>query len=336
LNKDIVIGMDIGGTVVRLGAFTCAGEPVEMREAPIEAARGPQFGLERIASLVQSVIEKLHISNFGTGTGVNIHSKDGGNLVGIGVGCTGPLDLIRGTINNPYTLPTWEDVPIVDFLVDRFGVPVSLENDADAAALGEYWQGAGRDVQRLCAVTVGTGIGTAYILHGKIVRGNGGWHPEGGHMIIDPSGPKCYCGGSGCWESLSSGSAIARVARELVQAQPDKAKTLLDLNAGDFSQITAKSVAQAARQGDSLASEVIDRAAEYFSLGIINIIMMLFPDVIVLSGGVMESFDLFKPTLEKAIRRHEVMLPANQVEILPASLGYHAGVYGAAFLMVNQ
>ena len=120
----------------------------------------------------------------------------------------------RGTINNPYTLPTWEDVPIVDFLVDRFGVPVSLENDADAAALGEYWQGAGRDVQRLCAVTVGTGIGTAYILHGKIVRGNGGWHPEGGHMIIDPSGPQCYCGAKGCWESLASGSAIALFARE--------------------------------------------------------------------------------------------------------------------------
>lgn len=337
MSQDIVIGMDIGGTIVRIGAFSPTGELLDIREAPIEAARGPQFGLDRIAGLVQTMIEELYIEGQGGPSPVHISNrKPSAQLIGIGIGCTGPVDPIKGTIHNPYTLPTWENVPIVDFMQRQFGVPVCLENDADVAALGEYWQGAGRGVERLCAVTVGTGIGTANISHGKIVRGFGGWHPEGGHMIIDPNGPACYCGGNGCWESLASGSAIARHAREQIAAQPDRAKMLLERCNNDPTTISARDVAEAARQGDSLAGEMIDRAAGYISLGIINLIMMIFPDVIVLSGGVMKNFDLFELRLKTIIEKHDIMLPASQVKIVPASLGYHAGVYGAAFAMVNQ
>ena len=125
---------------------------------------------------------------------------------------------LRGLILNPGTLPGWVDVPIADYLAERFQAPACLENDADAAALGEYWMGAGRGVSRLYAVTVGTGIGTACILDGGVYRGQNGFHPEGGHQIVDPTGPECYCGGKGCWESWASGTAIADAARRALSS----------------------------------------------------------------------------------------------------------------------
>ena len=154
-------------------------------------------------------------------------------------------------------------------------------------------------------------------------------------MALDPSGPACYCGANGCWEILASGMAIARTAREQVAAQPSKAEGLLQMCGGNPVQISAKLVAQAAEQGDTLAREVMERAAYYFSLGVVNLITVLFPEVIVLSGGVMKSAALFMPALEQAIRKHDVMQPARRVRILPASLGYYAGVYGAAYSVVN-
>jgi glucokinase len=329
LSEHILIGIDIGGTIVRLGTFSPQGRLLGMREAPIEAAQGPQAGLDLIRRMVEAALRDPQMS------GSKDRASQPANLTGIGVGCTGPLDPLRGIINNPFTLPTWESVPIVDYLNGCFHVPVKLENDADAAALGEYWQGAGRGVKRLSAITVGTGIGTALILDGHIDRGLDGWHPEGGHMALDPCGPACYCGANGCWEILASGMAIARTAREQVAEQPYRAGGLLKLSGGDPAVITAKLVAQAAEQGDPLARELIERAAYYFSLGVVNLITVLFPEVIVLSGGVMKSAALFMPALEQAIRKHEVMQPAGRVRILPASLGYYAGVYGAAYSVVN-
>jgi glucokinase len=133
---DIVIGIDIGGSMVRMGAIDMQSELLALRESPIEARRGPQEGLERIAGLIE---ELLHDENV-EGTTKTI------SLRGIGIGCTGPVDLVQGVVNNPYTLPTWENVPLRTWLEERFGVPATLENDADMAALGEYWKGAGKGV----------------------------------------------------------------------------------------------------------------------------------------------------------------------------------------------
>src|SRR5215212_6266468 len=143
--EKVIVGIDLGGTIVRAGAFDSQGKLRVVRETPIEAARGPEFGLSKIQGLVEQVLAE-------SGTA---------SLVGIGIGSTGPLDPVRGLINNPFTLPTWENVPILEWMQESFDVPVTLENDADTAALGEYWQGAGQTAKRLYAVTVGTGIGTA-------------------------------------------------------------------------------------------------------------------------------------------------------------------------------
>lgn len=306
---EITVGVDLGGTNVRAGAVTAEGQLLEWAETLIEARRGPQAGVERIASLVEKV-------------------SAGRKLLAVGIGATGPIDRQRGAIQNPYTLPTWEDVDIVQPLRQAFGVPVALENDADAAALGEWWQGAGRGVQRLLAVTVGTGIGTAFIYRGHIYRGVEGWHGEGGHMRLDPNGPPCYCGGRGCWESLAAGPAIARDLQAAVRQKPSS--RMLELAGGEVSRVDAAVMAQAARQGDPLALEWTARLGAIYGMGLVNLILLLLPDAIVLGGGVMRSFDLFEEPIRAAAASVQPVVPAERVTIQPAQLGQQAGVLGAA------
>jgi glucokinase len=315
--KRIVIGIDLGGTIVRAGAFDHQGNMLSVREIPIEAARGPEFGLGKIRGLTEQVWAESASSPKG----------EADSLVGIGIGSTGPADPIRGRIHNPFTLPTWDNVPIVEWMQKAFGVPVTLENDADVAALGEYWQGAGQFVKKLFAVTAGTGIGTALIENGQIYRGMDGVHPEAGHMILDPNGPLCYCGAHGCWESFCAGPSIVRdvLSRDLSQS------SLLPMANGDREKIDARMIAGAARSGDQIAMQAMEKAARYFGLGIVNIIINFVPEMIVLSGGLMKSSDLFLPAMQEAIEAHSIMIPAKQVRILPARLGYHAGLYGAAY-----
>jgi glucokinase len=234
---------------------------------------------------------------------------------------------MRGRIHNPFTLPTWDDVPIVEWVQKTFNVPVTLENDADVAALGEYWKGAGQSIKKLFAVTVGTGVGTALIEEGRIYRGMDGFHPEAGHMILDPNGPLCYCGAHGCWESLCAGPSIVRDVLNTDLSH----SSLLEMANGNHEKIDAHMIADAARGGDTVAQEAMKKAARYFGLGIVNVITAFMPEMIVLSGGLMKSSDLFLPVMQEAIEAHSIMIPAKQVRILPAQLGYHAGLYGAAY-----
>jgi len=346
--KRFVVGVDLGGTFVRAGLLDARGAQHSNLRLPILADEGPQAGLERIRGVIQAVCSGL----------------GEGRLAAIGIGASGPLDPQKGLIQNPYTLPGWLEVPIVARLQEAFGVPVVLENDADAAALGEYWQGAGQGVDRLSMVTVGTGIGTALLLEGEIYRGLDGAHPEGGHHLLDPAGPQCYCGGRGCWEVLASGSAIARQARLLVRegaawkgaarkgaarkgaawkgaawkgtAWKGAASRLLELAGGDMESIDARLVIQAARQGDSLARQVVDQAASYLALGLVNLVAMLLPQAIVLGGGVMESADLFLPAVHAALQAHSIMQPAGNVSLRLAQLGDRAGLVGAAYAALRR
>ncbi len=312
MSQHVAIGMDIGGTLVRVGAFDLDGKLLGQREASL-ASIGPDDGLRLIEQLIQKTLDSVNSSS----------------LLGIGIGCTGPLDTVNGLINNPYTLEGWRNVPIVERLNKTFNIPVRLENDADAAALGEYWQGAGREAKRLYAVTVGTGVGTSLIIDGKIYRGVDGSHPEGGHQLIDPQGPECYCGHRGCWESLISGTAITSAARIAMNHEQLTAF-------GDPGQLDASVIAEAARAGNPAALAIMQKAARDFSLGIINIISLFVPDVLVLSGGVMKIADLFLPTLEEALKTTNPMVPFDRVHTLPAKLGYYAGLYGGAYMILNE
>jgi glucokinase len=314
VSREIAIGMDLGGTHVRLGAFDVEGHLLTQSDASI-SSRGPETGLPLIEHLLRKLVDSLGSPA----------------LLGIGIGSTGPLDTVRGLINNPYTLAGWSNVPIVERLSQAFDVPVRLENDADAAALGEYWQGAGQGASRLYAVTVGTGVGTSLIVDGEIYRGLDGSHPEGGHQLIDPEGPECYCGHRGCWESLIAGPSIASRAREAQNNQQ-----LLAMAGGDPERLDARLVAEAARLGDPAALAIMEKAARDFGLGMVNVISFFVPDVLVLSGGVMKSADLFLPALEKILQTPNPMVPFGSVRILPARLGYYAALYGGAYLIIHE
>lgn len=314
MSGGIAIGVDIGGTLVRVGAFDSEGQLLGQKEAGI-ASIEPDAGLRLIEQLIHETLDIVNASS----------------LLGIGIGCTGPLDVIHGLVNNPYTLAGWRNVPIVERLHNTFNTPVRLENDADAAALGEYWKGAGRGAHRLYAVTVGTGVGTALIVEGQIYRGVDGSHPEGGHQLIDPNGPECYCGYRGCWESLVSGTAISSAAQSV-----EINRRLVELAGGDPERIDAHFVAQAARAGDPTAVRIMQKAARDFSLGIVNIISLFVPDVIVLGGGVMKSADLFLPRLGQMLKTPNPMVPFDRVQIVPAKLGYYAGLYGGAYMILSE
>lgn len=312
----VIAGIDLGGTIVRAGVFDMEGELLVARETPIEAVRGPEPGLRTIRGLIELVLAEA---------GAN-------RLMGIGMGATGPVDPLRGTIDNPFTLPGWDNVPVIDWLQNAFQVPVTLENDADAAALGEYWQGAGRSAKRLYAVTVGTGIGTALILDGEIYRGLDGSHPEGGHMVLDPAGPPCYCKARGCWESLCAGPSLERQARE----GDLTGSHLLELAGGDRERITARLIFEAARADDPAARQIVEWASHYFTQGILNIAILFVPDVIVLSGGVMRSSEFFLPELQETLQTHTGMVPAHRIQVVPAELGYYAGLYGSAYTIFRK
>lgn len=314
MNQRNAVGVDLGGTLVRAGMVTSEGQLLSQQQASI-AATSPEQGLGVIEEVIDTVLQSAGV----------------GSPAGIGMGSTGPVDIKRGKINNPYTLQGWSDVPIVERLQARFGLPVRLDNDANAAALGEYWLGAGREAKRLYAVTVGTGVGTAFVLDGVVQRGRDGSHPEGGHQLIDPNGPECYCGFRGCWESLIAGPSIARRARAAAEASgwhPTPG------DRGD--RFEARRLAEAARAGDDFAAAVIQDVGRNLGRGIVNIILLFLPDVLVLGGGVMESADLFMPTVRATIKTEHPMVPFESVRIEPAQLGDRAGLFGSAYLVLKE
>jgi len=327
--EPIVAGIDIGGTKIAAAAVSAGGRMLSRAAIPTEAERGFEDGLQRITALVRRVLTEAQ--------------ADPDNLRAIGIGCAGPVDPVTGTIDNPYTLPTWDGVNIVDPLRATFGVAVALENDADAAAMGEYWLGAGQGGRIVVMVTVGTGIGGGVIVDGHIYRGVDGAHPEIGHLALDPAGPPCYCGARGCWESIASGPAMAegmRAARLEITGRLETTMMLGQVGTGlsgedlgpgqpTSAPMTGERVVALAREGDPVAQSVVDRAARVTARGVFSLINLYVPDVVVLGGGVMEAYDLFEPAIRNLVER-DTMAPVNRIAIRKAALGGDAGLLGAA------
>jgi glucokinase len=290
-----LLGVDIGGTKIAVAAVSLRGEIIARTELEARAAEGAPCVIARLIHALHSIEQNKE-------------------LLGIGIGCTGPVDPRTGHVMNPYTLPTWDDVDIVSPLAEEFHGFVVLENDCDAAALGEFWQGAAQGSENAIYITVGTGIGAGLILNGKLYRGVGMVSGEFGHTTIDYAGLACYCGSRGCLEMYASGPAIAKAYQSRTGV------------AGG----SARDVIQAARRGDADAGAVIEQAAYYLGVGLANLISLLAPDVIVLGGGVMEHFELFEPTIRDTIAKNVALVPWQQVKITRAALGANAGVIGAA------
>jgi len=288
--------VDIGGTKIAVGMLNRDGKILARRENPSGAELGLQDGLALIFSMLRETAQQA-----------------GGELEGIGVGCTGPVDPSTGTLGQIEFLPGWEGNNIAAELQNVFGVTALLENDADAAALGELAWGAGRGAKRFIYVTISTGIGGGMVFDGSLYRGVEGAHPEIGHHVIDPSGPKCFCGAHGCWESLAGGPALAA-------------------RAGLSS---ALAVCRAAEQGDAVARLAVEQEAYYLGLGFGNLITLFTPDVIALGGGVMHSRHLFSDKILQTIQENCGLVPYEKTRLVPAQLGGDAGLAGAAQVWIK-
>ena len=294
-------GVDIGGTKIAVGVVDSVGRVVVKKECSADGPRGFDHAMGRVKVLLHECADQANVK-----------------LRGIGIGSAGPLDATTGALGNVNNLPTWVGGKPVEVLSREFGVPAALENDADAAALGELYWGAGRDKMRFLYVTVGTGIGVSVILDGKVYRGLDGCHPEIGHHILDPSGPACSCGVRGCWESLAAGPAMAKWFRETaLAASPDR-------------YLSAREICLLAQDFDDCARRALDREAYYLGLGLANVITLFAPEAIVLGGSVMKSAHLFLDRMREVIRQNCKLVPADRVEINLASLGPDAGLIGAA------
>ncbi len=310
--SDSVAGIDIGGTKIAVAIADENGTVGRIERFLTPHGRGPYAILGQAIDLVLS-----------------LSAEQGGRLTSVGIGCAGPLDRHRGLVLSPPNLPDWDEFPIVQIVEDRLGVPVVFDNDANAAALGELRYGAGRGLRDMVYVTMSTGIGGGIIVDGEIVHGIYDTGGEVGHMIVQPDGPLCGCGGRGCVEAIASGTGIAKRARERVQAGSDSAMVEM---AGGVDEITAETVARATREGDAVAMDVWEETVRYFAIAINNIMVSLAPEAVVIGGGVAAAGDLlFEPLREKVLASVCVM-PSELVRIVPAELGGDSGAYGAVIL----
>lgn len=304
----MVIGaVDIGGTKIAVGLVNAEGRILTQVSCPTEPEKGFEHGLVRICRMLRQCLEQLPDES----------------LAGIGIGCTGPVDPFSGVLGINNFLAGWEDNNLVERLKLEMNVPTVVENDADAAALAEVRWGSGQDASRCLYVTVSTGIGCGIVVDGVLYRGVGGAHPEIGHHVIDPSGPHCFCGANGCWEILASGTALAAWYNEQTGGTGDR---LAD----------ARQVCWLAEQGDLLAKAALDREAYYLGLGLANLVTMFTPDVIILGGGVMESWRLFSARVRDIIRSTCGLVPHEKTQLRRASLGIHTGLAGAAAVWFHR
>ena len=308
-----VLAFDLGGTKFAFGVVAENGEVIGSDKIETLAKQGPEQAIQRVNLAAQSLLKKL-----------NIKTEE---LIGIGIASPGPLDIAKGCVDGSPNLPGWTGYSIEDGLSSFFNLPARIDNDANAAALGEYKFGAGKNKKNMVYITVSTGIGGGVIVDGRLMRGANGNAAELGHLTLNINGPACPCGANGCFEMYASGTAIARRTREAIQTGTQS--QILNL-AGSIEDITTHHILEALQKNDALAQKIWNETTEYLGRGLAVVINTFNPELIVVGGGVTAAGDLlFKPVREKALRYAFPRLAA-VCSIVPAGLGSNVGVVGAA------
>jgi glucokinase len=305
------IGVDIGGTKIAAGLVASDGHIVRADSEPTpDDATG-------IAAVVATLVERLLASDVDVG--------------GIGIGAAGFIDVDRATVTFAPNID-WIDEPLAEAVGKLVDLPVVVENDANAAAWGEYRFGAGADTDDLLFVTVGTGVGGGIVHRGMVVRGGFGAAAEIGHIRMVPDGRLCGCGQRGCLEQYASGRALVRDARSRAESDDSQAAPLLAV-AGDVEAITGQMVTGLARQGDPMCVDLLRDVGQWLGEGLATLAAVLDPSVIAIGGGVADAGDLLLEPVRRAFEEH---LPAREhrrtAELRLAALGNEAGIIGAADL----
>ena len=317
LNGQYIIGVDLGGTNIGVGAMCADGSSaIPMRLEPTEPGRGADAVVDRIVGMIEEVIADV-IARTG---------RTRGDILGVGIGAPGPLDREHGIVVIAPNLG-WRNFPLRDVIADRVRLPATLDNDANCATVGEWWQGAAKGGRNVVGLTIGTGIGGGLILDGRLYHGSSDVAGEIGHTTIDSTGRYCRCGNYGCLEAYASGPAIAVRAREALER--DEVSILPRMVGGDLELLTAATVYEAAKQGDALAREVVRDTAKFLGTGIANLLNIINPDVVVVAGGVTKAGEpLFEP-LRAEVKRRAFQPAVTACRIVPGSLPGTAGIVGA-------
>jgi glucokinase len=309
-----ILGIDLGGTKILTAVANARGEMLSRDHSITPAQEGVNAVVTSILESVSRALNQAHI------TAANINA--------IGVGAPGLSNPETGVLFASPNLPGWKDVPLRDMIEKNLGKKAFLINDANAAAIGELYFGAGRGARNFIYITVSTGIGGGIIIDRKIYTGSTGTAGELGHMAIEAGGPPCNCGNIGCWETLASGTALSREAKSRVEE--GAATTILKYSDGNIEKINAEVIHEAALAGDELANILIARNAYYLGVGLANLINIFNPELIVIGGGLSNIGDmLLLPAYEEA-RRRAFKQSQQTVRFAKAELGRNSGVIGAA------
>jgi len=313
--KKYRIGVDVGGTNVKLALVDMNGKIVYSNTTPTRA----DLGYEHSIANIQTAIEELMKE---TNTNKDV-------IEAIGFGFPGQIDYQAGIVRLLPNMPGWVEIPVAKIMEDKFGITTKLDNDVRVATLGELKYGAGKGCQNLVCITVGTGIGSGLVFNGKLIRGAKNAAGEIGHIKLTMGdGPICGCGDYGCFEAYASGPAIVAEAKEYIKG--GKSSKFKELATEELSPYI---VAQAALQGDAVAKRIFTKMGEIIGLGLTSVINLLNPEKVIIGGGVADAGDILFNPIKETIQKRAMPIQASAVEIVPAVLGNTAGVIGASLLI---
>ncbi len=306
----LMLGIDLGGTDTKFGIVDADGHIVEQAKIPTHAHEGFEKVIERVAHTARELASRHMVQ-------------------GVGMGVPGPMNSQLGIVYEAPNLPGWENAPVRKCLEKLLGLPVVLHNDANAAAYGEFWAGAGRGCSNMVLFSLGTGVGGGLIINGKLYTGPDDTAGELGHMTIDFEGPPCNCGSRGCLEAYASATAIRRVVREALAAG---VQTSIRIPQGEEETFGARLVYDAAVQGDPFAKQVLYDVGKALGIAAASIINILNPERLIYSGALTGAGEFIFAPLRDFARARAFRRPSERVEILVAQLGADAGIVGAAGL----
>ncbi|PRX28625.1 glucokinase [Orenia metallireducens] len=311
MQKEYVVGVDLGGTKILTAVADLEGNILARVRKDTEAKKGKEVVIQKIKDTVYEAVQEV---------GIELSQ-----VKGIGLGVPGPVDIKKGIIKHTPNLDL-DNINIVEELRE-LDTPIFLENDANAAALGEKWFGAGKEAENMVYMTVSTGIGGGIIINKEIFHGAGDAAGEIGHMTILPDSKlQCGCGNYGCWEAIASGTALSKLGKEAVESGKD---TLMSDLVADSTKVNGAVVAKAAEQGDKVAKEIMDKIAGYLGIGMANLINIFNPDTIVIGGGVSQSWGLIEDKVNSTIQARAMDSLVEDVDVVIAELGSDVGVLGA-------
>lgn len=314
-----LIGIDIGGTKVSICLGDSRGTIYSSKRVETATLGGPEMGLPKIVELVGHLIRDE-----------NIEIED---IQGIGLAVPGPVSTKTERILTPPNMPEWVNVPIVQYLREKLGRPVFMDNDANAGALGEWEFGAAKQVDNLVYLTMSTGMGGGIIVDGKILQGATDTGGEVGHYVLDPNGPKCPCGQTGCFEAFCGGASVSHILQEKVKG--DKKSLILKEAEGNIEKIDMKCLIAAVKKSDPLALEFWEEYIERFAQGIGILLQTLNPDAIILGTIATHNKELVMNPLKQTLPRFAWKGPLEHCRIEPSSLGSDLGKLGALALAIH-